>query len=102
MKLLLGLFLLFFCFSLLGARAQSVTIQAGPQEVVPFDTPSYWVWSNEYQCWIWVGPRFHGDYEGHDYGYWHHRHSGDSRDFRPGGRERHREHEHHDDDDEGH
>jgi hypothetical protein len=26
-----------------------------------------WVWSDEYQCWVWNGPKFHGDYQGHSF-----------------------------------
>ena len=26
-----------------------------------------WVWSDEYQCWLWNGPQFQGDYEGHSF-----------------------------------
>jgi hypothetical protein len=26
-----------------------------------------WVWSDEYQCWVWNGPQFQGDYEGHSF-----------------------------------
>src|SRR5271166_4043127 len=57
--------------------AQSVTITMGPVD------DSYWVWNEEYQCWIWNGPEFQGDYEGHPYAYWHARHEGDNREHRP-------------------
>ncbi len=62
------------------AAAQSVTITVGP------DTDdSYWVWNDEYQCWVWTGPEFQGDYEGHPYSYWHGRHHEEwGRDHRPG------------------
>jgi hypothetical protein len=33
-------------------------------------------WNDEYQCWIWTGPEFQGDYLGHPYVYWHGRHEG--------------------------
>jgi hypothetical protein len=26
-----------------------------------------WVWSDEDQCWVWNGPQFEGDYEGHSF-----------------------------------
>ena len=43
------------------------------------------VWSDEYQCWIWNGPEFQGDYQGHPYSYWHGRHEGGGdRNYRPG------------------
>jgi hypothetical protein len=66
------------------AAAQSVTITVGP------DTDdSYWVWNDEYQCWIWNGPEFQGDYQGHPYSYWHGRHHEEwGRDHRPGKGER--------------
>jgi hypothetical protein len=66
------------------AAAQSVTITVGPAT-----DDSYWVWSDEYQCWIWNGPEFQGDYEGHPYSYWHGRHHEEwGRDHRPGKGER--------------
>src|ERR1700724_2410796 len=49
--------------------AQSITITVGPAT-----DDSYWVWNDEYQCWIWNGPEFQGDYQGHPYSYWHGRH----------------------------
>src|SRR5271166_558404 len=49
--------------------AQTVTITVGPAT-----DDSYWVWNDEYQCWIWNGPELQGDYEGHPYSYWHGRH----------------------------
>jgi hypothetical protein len=66
------------------AAAQSVTITVGP------DTDdSYWVWNDEYQCWVWTGPEFQGDYQGHPYSYWHGRHHEEwGRDHRPGKGER--------------
>ena len=51
--------------------AQSITITVGPAT-----DDSYWVWNDEYQCWIWNGPEFQGDYQGHPYSYWHGRHQG--------------------------
>src|SRR3984893_16068680 len=60
--------------------AQTVTITVNPAM-----DDSYWVWSDEYQCWIWNGPEFQGDYQGHPYSYWHGRHeSGGDRNHRPG------------------
>src|SRR5271165_1434344 len=59
--------------------AQTVTITVGPAT-----DDSYWVWNDEYQCWIWNGPEFQGDYEGHPYSYWHGRHHEEwGRDHRP-------------------
>src|SRR6202790_1676231 len=49
--------------------AQSITITVGPET-----DDSYWVWNDEYQCWVWTGPEFQGDYQGHPYSYWHGRH----------------------------
>src|ERR1700680_4795490 len=63
---------------------QSITITVGPAT-----DDSYWVWNDEYQCWIWNGPEFQGDYEGHPYSYWHGRHHEEwGRDHRPGKGER--------------
>jgi hypothetical protein len=60
--------------------AQTVTITVGPAT-----DDSYWVWNDEYQCWVWNGPEFQGDYEGHPYSYWHGRHEGGGdRNHRPG------------------
>jgi hypothetical protein len=53
------------------AAAQTVTITLSPAT-----DDSYWVWSDEYQCWVWNGPEFQGDYQGHPYSYWHGRHDG--------------------------
>jgi hypothetical protein len=53
------------------AACQSVTITINPET-----DDSYWVWSDEYQCWVWNGPEFQGDYQGHPYSYWHGRHEG--------------------------
>jgi len=62
------------------AAAQSVTVTL----VGPETDDSYWVWSDEYRCWVWNGPEFQGDYEGHPYAYWHGRHEGGGdRDHRP-------------------
>src|SRR6202049_19047 len=64
--------------------AQSITITVGPAT-----DDSYWVWNDEYQCWIWNGPEFQGDYQGHPYSYWHGRHHEEwGRDHRPGKGER--------------
>ena len=64
--------------------AQTVTITVGPAT-----DDSYWVWNDEYQCWVWTGPEFQGDYEGHPYSYWHGRHHEEwGRDHRPGKGER--------------
>src|SRR6202047_1504036 len=55
--------------------AQTVTITVGPAA-----DDSYWVWN---------GPEFQGDYEGHPYSYWHGRHHEEwGRDHRPGKGER--------------
>jgi len=51
--------------------AQTVTI-----ELSPATNDSYWVWNDEYLCWVWNGPEFQGDYQGHPYSYWHGRHEG--------------------------
>jgi hypothetical protein len=60
--------------------AQTVTITVGPGT-----DDSYWVWNDEYQVWVWNGPEFQGDYEGHPYSYWHGRHEGGGdRHHRPG------------------
>jgi hypothetical protein len=62
------------------AAAQTITITVGPAT-----DDSYWVWNDEYQCWVWNGPEFQGDYEGHPYSYWHERHEGGGdRNHRPG------------------
>jgi hypothetical protein len=64
--------------------AQTITITVGPAT-----DDSYWVWNDEYQCWVWNGPEFRGDYEGHPYSYWHGRHHEEwGRDHRPGKGER--------------
>ena len=65
------------------SQAQSITITAGPTEVSPETNDSYWVWNDEYRCWVWTGPEFRGDYRGHPYTYWHRRHEGDDRNHRP-------------------
>ena len=60
--------------------AQTITITVGPTT-----DDSYWVWNDEYRCWVWNGPEFQGDYQGHPYSYWHGRHEGGGdRDHRPG------------------
>ena len=40
--------------------AQNVTITVGPAT-----DDSYWVWNDDYQCWLWTGPEFQGDYQVH-------------------------------------
>ena len=42
--------------------AQTVTAALGPPTV-----DADWVWSDEYQCWLWNGPEFQGDYQGHSF-----------------------------------
>jgi hypothetical protein len=42
--------------------AQAVTTTLGAPTV-----DLNWVWSDEYQCWVWNGPQFQGDYEGHSF-----------------------------------
>jgi hypothetical protein len=60
--------------------AQNITITVGPAT-----DDSYWVWNDDYQCWLWTGPEFQGDYQGHPYAYWHGRHEGGGdRNHRPG------------------
>ena len=82
-RILIGLFALSLFAGLAFApkvTAQSITITVGPAT-----DDSYWVWSDEYQCWIWNGPEFQGDYQGHPYSYWHGRHHEEwGRDHRPG------------------
>jgi hypothetical protein len=82
-KILIGLCALSLFIGLTFApkvAAQSITITVGPAM-----DDSYWVWSDEYQCWIWNGPEFEGDYQGHPYSYWHGRHHEEwGRDHRPG------------------
>jgi hypothetical protein len=79
-KILIGLCALSLCAGLAPKiSAQTVTIT-----VDPATDDSYWVWNDEYQCWIWNGAEFQGDYEGHPYSYWHGRHEGGGdRDHRP-------------------
>jgi hypothetical protein len=80
-RILIGLCALSLCSGLAvtpKASAQ-VTITIGPAV-----DDSGWVWNEEYRCWIWNGPEFEGDYEGHPYSWWHHRHEGGGdRDHRP-------------------
>jgi hypothetical protein len=80
-KILIGLCAVSLCAGLAPKiSAQTVTITVGPAT-----DDSYWVWNDEYQAWIWNGPEFQGDYEGHPYSYWHGRHQGGGdRDHRPG------------------
>src|ERR1700719_2874299 len=80
-KILIGL-----CALSLGAglvpkiSAQTITITVGPAT-----DDSYWIWHDEYQVWLWNGPEFRGDYQGHSYSYWHGRHEGGGdRNHRPG------------------
>jgi hypothetical protein len=80
-RILIGLCALSFTSLALApkAAAQSITITVGPST-----DDSYWVWNNEYQCWVWNGPEFQGDYQGHPYSYWHGRHEGGGdREHRP-------------------
>jgi hypothetical protein len=76
-------------------HAQSITITTGPAEVSPETNDSYWVWNDEYQCWIWTGPEFRGDYEGHPYSYWHGRHEGGGDHNHRPAKVEHHEGEHH-------
>ena len=60
--------------------AQTIAMTIGPRT-----DDSYWVWNDEHQCWVWNGPEFQGDYQGHPYSYWHARHEGGGdRNHRPG------------------
>jgi hypothetical protein len=80
-RLLIGLCAFGLCASLTPKTvAQTVTVTVGPTT-----DDSYWVWNDEYQCWVWNGPEFQGDYQGHPYSYWHGRHEGGGdRNHRPG------------------
>jgi hypothetical protein len=80
-KILLGLCAFSLCAGLVPKiSAQTVTITVGPGT-----DDSSWVWNDEYQVWVWNGPEFQGDYEGHPYSYWHGRHeAGGDRHHRPG------------------
>jgi hypothetical protein len=80
-KILIGLCALSFCVGLAPKiSAQTVTITVGPTT-----DDSYWIWNDEYQVWVWNGPEFQGDYQGHPYSYWHGRHEGGGdRNHRPG------------------
>jgi hypothetical protein len=72
-------------FSLFASLTPKITAQTVTITVNPATDDSYWVWNDEYQCWIWTGPEFQGDYEGHPYSYWHGRHEGGGdRNHRPG------------------
>jgi hypothetical protein len=42
--------------------AQTVIAALGPPMA-----DADWVWSDEYQCWLWNGPEFQGDYQGHSF-----------------------------------
>src|ERR1700674_4645434 len=79
-KILIGLCALSFCVGLAPKiSAQTVTITVGPTT-----DDSYWIWNDEYQVWVWNGPEFQGDYQGHPYSYWHGRHEGGGdRNLRP-------------------
>ena len=80
-KILIGLCALSLCAGL-GPKiwAQTVTITVGPTT-----DDSYWIWNDQYQVWVWNGPEFQGDYQGHPYSYWHGRHEGGGdRNHRPG------------------
>ena len=71
-KILIGLCVLSLCGGLAPKiSAQTITITVGPAT-----DDSYWIWNDEYQCWVWNGPEFQGDYQGHPYSYWHGRHDG--------------------------
>ena len=62
------------------AAAQTISIVAGPTT-----DDSYWIWNDKYQVWLWNGPEFQADYQGHPYSYWHGRHEGGGdRNHRPG------------------
>jgi hypothetical protein len=80
-KILIGLCALSLWAGLVAKiSAQTVTITVGPAT-----DDSYWVWNDEYHVWVWNGPEFHGDYEGHSYSYRHGRHEGGGdRNHRPG------------------
>jgi hypothetical protein len=62
------------------AAAQTINIVVGPTT-----DDSYWIWNDEYHVWLWNGPEFQADYQGHPYSYWHGRHQGGGdRNHRPG------------------
>ena len=84
-RILIGFCALSLCAGLVPKiSAQTITITVGPAA-----DNSYWIWNDEYQVWVWNGPEFQGDYEGHPYSYWHGRHEGDGdRNHRPGKGER--------------
>jgi hypothetical protein len=80
-KILIGLCALSFWAGLAPKiSAQTVSITVGPAT-----DDSHWIWNDEYQVWVWNGPEFQGDYQGHPYSYWHGRHEGSGdRSHRPG------------------
>ena len=80
-KILLGLCAFSLCAGLVPKiSAQTVAITGGPAT-----DDTYWVWNDEYQVWVWNGPEFQGDYEGHPCSHWHGRHKGGGdRHHRPG------------------
>jgi hypothetical protein len=84
-RILIGFCALSLCAGLVPKiSAQTITITVGPAA-----DNSYWIWNDEYQVWVWNGPEFQGDYEGHPYSYWHGRHEGGGdRNHRPGKGER--------------
>jgi hypothetical protein len=62
--------------SLFGGLISKTAAQTVIITLSPATDDSYWIWSDEYQCWVWNGPEFQGDYQGHPYSYWHGRHDG--------------------------
>jgi hypothetical protein len=82
-RILVGLYIIIFLAGLALAprlAAQTISIVVGPTT-----DDSYWIWNDEYQVWLWNGPEFQGDYQGHPYSYWHSRHQGGGdRNHRPG------------------
>jgi hypothetical protein len=62
--------------SLFGGLTSKTAAQTVTIVITPATNDSYWVWNDEYQCWVWNGPEFQGYYQGHPYSYWHGRHKG--------------------------